>query len=142
MHGERWLTHSTACLDLLLSFSLSLSDDSLQSSRIAHTHDLLGLDFAQFLPLTQRIGLFSMKKADIQVCSISELLHHTAGMVHQLKELFKRRQSISQAVQQADRDVKNTTQQLETMKKRVAMGDKVSTRQREREDREAIDMCI
>lgn len=108
------------------------SDDSLQSSRIAHTHDLLGLDFAQFLPLTQRIGLFSMRKADIEAASISELLHHTAGMIHQLHDLFKRRQIVSQAVRQADTDVKKTTAQLEAMARRVQMGEKVRNKGGER----------
>lgn len=110
----------------MLPFALSpLPDESLQSSRIAHTHDLLGLDFAQFLPLTQRIGLISQKKADTAATSMSELLHHTTGMLNQIQAVFKKRTDVAQAVQQAEIQVKSATTQLEAIKKKVAAGEKV-----------------
>lgn len=85
---------------------------------------MLGLDFAQLLPLTQRIGLLSLNKAYTEVSSISELFQHTSGMVGQLQELFKRRQTVSLAVHTAEQQLKTNMQQLETMKRRVAMGEK------------------
>ena len=108
-----------------LCYGFAPLDDSVQSSRIAATHELLGLDFAQFLPLTQRIGLISMRKADTEAVSMSELLQHTVGMVSQIQELFKRRHAVSAAVQQADHDLRTANAQLDTVKRRVALGEKV-----------------
>jgi hypothetical protein len=90
-----------------------VSDESIQSSRVAQTHDVLGLDFAQLLPLTQRIGLMSHKKADGEASAICELMHHTAGMIQQIQELFKRRSAVSHAVYAAAQAVKKYQADLE-----------------------------
>jgi hypothetical protein len=103
----------------------SYVDDSVQSSRIASTHSLLGLDFAQFLPLSQRIGLMSLKKADTEAVSMSELLLHAAGMIGQIQELFQRRHAVSTAVHKADTEAKAAVAQMDNTRRRVAMGEKV-----------------
>lgn len=66
-----------------------------------------------------------MRKADTEAVSMSELLQHTVGMVSQIQELFKRRHAVSAAVQQADHDLRTANAQLDTVKRRVALGEKV-----------------
>lgn len=103
------------------------SDDSVQASRIASTHNTLGLDFAQLLPFTQRIGLILSKHSSMACTRLLDLLQHTSGMMAQIDALFKRRKVIADAVASAKNAVKQAEVAKESMKMKVAMGEKTAS---------------
>lgn len=116
--AEQWLR-------FMPDFDLAASDESVKASKMAHVADTLGLDFACFLPATAHIGrVVGGSSVSAESQALVELIQHSTAMMGQIHELLKRRSVLSAAVAAAEAESRAAAQSLDTMKRRVIMGDK------------------
>jgi hypothetical protein len=101
-----------------------VADDNTQARRIQATKSLLGLDAAQFLPITQRIAELARKQSS-SGAALTELLGHSSGMLEQLSALLARREALSLSLRESDAESSACGAKLGQLSRRAAQGEPV-----------------